>query len=58
MSQRIVFTDLDGTLLHPITYSYHESVEAVKWLRENGIPIVFCSAKTRAEQKVYHLSQS
>jgi len=51
--KRIVFTDLDGSLLDPVTYSYERALNAVKLLQTKGVPIVFCSAKTRAEQEVY-----
>lgn len=51
--KQIVFTDLDGTLLDPITYSYEKSLSGINRLKESDIPIVFCSAKTRAEQKIY-----
>jgi len=50
---RLVFTDLDGTLLHPVSYSYAAALDSVRALQEANIPIVFCSAKTRAEQQVY-----
>jgi len=49
----VVFTDLDGTLLDRETYSYEKALPAIDYLRREGIPIVFCSAKTRAEQEVY-----
>ncbi len=49
----VVFTDLDGTLLDRATYSYAAALPAVKLLLSRKIPIVFCSAKTRAEQEVY-----
>jgi mannosyl-3-phosphoglycerate phosphatase len=51
--RQIVFTDLDGTLLDSKTYSYRKSLAAINRLKEIGIPIIFCSAKTRAEQEVY-----
>jgi mannosyl-3-phosphoglycerate phosphatase len=51
--KQIVFTDLDGTLLDSKTYSYEGSLAAINRLKENGIPIIFCSAKTRAEQEIY-----
>jgi mannosyl-3-phosphoglycerate phosphatase len=51
--RQIVFTDLDGTLLDSKTYSYQKSLAAIDRLKENGIPIIFCSAKTRAEQEIY-----
>jgi mannosyl-3-phosphoglycerate phosphatase len=49
----VVFTDLDGTLLDRDTYSYAVAVPALERLRQNKIPLVFCSAKTRAEQEAY-----
>ena len=52
-AKKVVFTDLDGTLLHPVSYSYTQALEALRWLQEKETPIIFCSAKTRAEQEVY-----
>ncbi|HEU65249.1 MAG TPA: mannosyl-3-phosphoglycerate phosphatase, partial [Chloroflexi bacterium] len=49
----IIFTDLDGTLLDSETYSYEKSLTTINRVKENGIPIICCSAKTRAEQEVY-----
>jgi len=49
----IVFTDLDGTLLDHHTYSYQEALPGLEALRRERIPVVFCSAKTRAEQSTY-----
>lgn len=49
----VVFTDLDGTLLDRETYSYDKALPSIKYLLQREIPIVFCSAKTRAEQEVY-----
>jgi mannosyl-3-phosphoglycerate phosphatase len=49
----IVFTDLDGTLLDRETYSCEKALSAMEYLRQEEVPIVFCSAKTRAEQEVY-----
>ncbi len=51
--KQIIFTDLDGTLLDSETYSYEKSLAAINRLKENGIPVIFCSAKTRAEQEIY-----
>jgi mannosyl-3-phosphoglycerate phosphatase len=51
--RQVVFTDLDGTLLDSRTCSYQKSLAAINRLKENGIPIIFCSAKTRAEQEIY-----
>ena len=51
--KRIVFTDLDGTVLDRLTYSYEKSLSAITLLKAKAIPIVFCSAKTRPEQEEY-----
>ena len=52
-SKLVIFTDLDGTLLDRLTYSYASVAPALELLRQKKIPVVFCSAKTRAEQEVY-----
>lgn len=49
----MVFTDLDGTLLDHHTYSFEEALPGLELLRQRSIPVVFCSAKTWAEQTVY-----
>ncbi len=49
----IVFTDLDGTLLHPEDYSFREAEPALRMLKERGIPIVMTSSKTRKEIELY-----
>jgi mannosyl-3-phosphoglycerate phosphatase len=49
MTKYIIFTDLDGTLLHPRTYSYEVALPALKLAVARGIPVVFCSSKTRLE---------
>ncbi len=46
-------TDLDGTLLDPGTYWFGGAEEAIEWLKSAGVPIVFNSSKSRAEQEVY-----
>jgi mannosyl-3-phosphoglycerate phosphatase len=46
-------TDLDGTLLHPRTYSFEEALPALGLIREQSIPLVFVSSKTRAELEVW-----
>lgn len=45
----IIFTDLDGTLLHPRTYSFDKARPALALIRQRGIPLILCSSKTRAE---------
>lgn len=46
---RIVFTDLDGTLLDHETYSFAPALPALARLRALGIPVVLVTSKTFAE---------
>lgn len=46
---KVIFTDLDGTLLHARTYSYSAAMPALEMVRQRGVPLVFCTSKTRAE---------
>jgi mannosyl-3-phosphoglycerate phosphatase family protein len=46
----LLFTDIDGTLVAHDTYDPGPSAEAVARLQQASIPVVLCSAKTRAEQ--------
>jgi mannosyl-3-phosphoglycerate phosphatase len=47
----IVYTDLDGTLLDSTTYSYQAAIPALAELREQGVPLILVSSKTRAEME-------
>ena len=47
----MVFTDIDGTLTDIITGEYGLSKGLIRKLKQNNIPVVFCSAKTLAEQE-------
>lgn len=47
--KKIIFTDLDGTLLDSDTYSYEKANNALKLLKKKEIPLIFCTSKTRAE---------
>jgi mannosyl-3-phosphoglycerate phosphatase len=49
----IVFTDLDGTLLDFITYSFQVALPVIKELKKKKIPIILCTNKTRAENEYY-----
>lgn len=51
MPDWMLFTDLDGTLLDAETYAADGSREALRRLQKRGIPVLFCSAKTNAEQR-------
>jgi len=46
---KIVFSDLDGTLLDHRTYDYSPALPALEKLQEKQIPLVFCTSKTAAE---------
>jgi mannosyl-3-phosphoglycerate phosphatase len=50
MSSGVVFSDIDGTLIDIFTGQFDTTIKLVKELREYGIPLVFCSSKTEAEQ--------
>ncbi|GKS59878.1 hypothetical protein YTPLAS18_34050 [Nitrospira sp.] len=47
--QLLVFTDLDGSLLDPVTYSWDNAREALEQLSSREIPLILVSSKTRAE---------
>ncbi len=51
--QKVVFTDLDGTLLDGDTYSYEVSLPYVEKVKSLGVPIVFCTSKTKSENEYY-----
>lgn len=50
MTQWLVFTDLDGTLLDAESYAFDAAQMALKRLQAAAVPVIFCSAKTAAEQ--------
>jgi len=45
----LVFTDLDGTLLDHESYSFEPALPALAVLKDNNIPLIVCTSKTRAE---------
>lgn len=49
----LVFSDLDGTLLDSVSYSFAPALPALEMLSVQGIALVLCSSKTRAEMMVY-----
>lgn len=49
----VIFTDLDGTLLDPDTYSFEPAEPALRLIRLKDIPLVLSSSKTRAEIEIY-----
>lgn len=46
---KVVFTDLDGTLLDHDSYSYLSAINDIEYLNQHQIPIIFCTSKTRKE---------
>ena len=51
--KKIVYTDLDGTLLDHDTYSFEESKPGLELLKKLEVPIIFCTSKTRFEIEEY-----
>lgn len=49
MTRFIIFTNLDGAILHPRTYSHEAALPGLALARARGIPVVFSSSKTRPE---------
>jgi len=45
----IFYSDLDGTILDFQNYSFAKSTDALKKIKENNIPLVMSTAKTKAE---------
>jgi mannosyl-3-phosphoglycerate phosphatase len=52
MFKPLIFTDLDGTLLDEV-YRFDGALSALAYLRQNDIPVVICSSKTRSEIELY-----
>ena len=52
--KKVLFTDLDGTMLDLFDYSYEAAIPALESLKERNIPVIFCTAKTLAENEYYH----
>ena len=48
-SPLLVFTDLDGSLLDPHSYSFAAALPALAALAEREVPVVPVSSKTRRE---------
>lgn len=48
----IIFTDLDGTLLNYEDYSYKDAIPALKKIKQNQIPLIITTSKTRKEIEI------
>lgn len=53
MKKLIIFTDLDGTLLDSLDYSFDAALPALQSVKEKKIPLIICSSKTRTEIEHY-----
>ena len=49
MSELIIITDLDGSLLDSHSYKWCEAESWLAYFRKRAIPVVFCTSKTQAE---------
>jgi mannosyl-3-phosphoglycerate phosphatase family protein len=49
LKRMVIFSDLDGSLLDSRTYSFAQAAEALSLIRQQGVPLVLCSSKTRVE---------
>jgi len=49
----IIFSDLDGTLLDYHTYSFESALPALSRIKEEKIPLILVSSKTRRELILY-----
>jgi mannosyl-3-phosphoglycerate phosphatase len=53
MTNPVIFTDLDGTLLDYTTYSFEKALPALALIEQKKVPLVICSSKTRKEIEYY-----
>lgn len=49
----VIFSDLDSTLLEHHSYSFEAARPAIDLLHQLGLPLVFCTSKTRAETEYW-----
>lgn len=54
----LIITDLDGTLIDYENYTWDAAKEALAELKKQGIPLVFCTSKTKAETERYRSEMS
>ena len=46
---KIIYTDMDGTLLDHDTYTYEPAIEMLDYIKKQKIPLILTSSKTRHE---------
>ncbi len=49
----VIFTDLDGTLLSYDNCSFEDALDALELVKQERIPLVLCSSKSRGEIELY-----
>lgn len=49
----VIFSDLDGALLDPHSYSFSEASDALNSIQSAGIPLVLCTSRTRAQIELF-----
>lgn len=47
--KNVIFTDLDGTFLNHHDYSFYPSLQALQKIKDEAIPLIFTTSKTKAE---------
>jgi len=52
LMKKIIFTDLDGTLLNE-KYCFGKALPALKLIEKFKVPLIFCTSKTKAETELY-----
>ena len=53
MKKLVILSDLDGTLLDSSTYSFEKALPALELIRQQSVPLVLCSSKTKTEIEYY-----
>ncbi|MDH4283756.1 MAG: HAD-IIB family hydrolase [Gallionellaceae bacterium] len=53
MPLKVIFSDLDGTLLDSADYSFEAARPMLGVIKSNNVPLILCSSKTRAEIESY-----
>ncbi len=53
MPLKVIFSDLDGTLLDSVDYSFEAARPMLGVIKSSNVPLVLCSSKTRAEIEIY-----
>lgn len=52
LRDKLIFTDLDGTLLNHYDYSFDEASQVIEYLKKNYVPLIIVTSKTFAEVRV------